>query len=477
MSEAGKIQPLNPGDMAQRIAALERQNAELTATVAALRAELERLKRRQQRQAAPFSKETRVAAPKRPGRKPGEGVFRHRAAPAPELGNEPPIEVPVGLTACPRCGGALVEERVDFASVTDLPAQPRAMVRHYRVSVCRCQACGRAVRGRHLDLAPDQLGATAHRVGPRLLAAGQALHYGYGVPLRRVPAILGELTGARVTQGALVHDALRRASTGGAIDQSYQDLRKAIPEAASIHTDDSGWSVHGTPAYLMVFETETATVYQIRPQHRNEEVREVVPAHYAGVLVTDRGRSYDARELAEVKQQKCLAHLQRSISAVLETKWGRGRSLGLGLRAIFAEALGVWQDVHAGAVSDTSVEAAALGTRLSEALRPRTLPDPDNQRLLNELGWHHARGNLLRFLADPRIEPTNNRAERALRPAVIARKVSQCSKNQRGADAFAAFTSVTRTAARSGGSVIDDLEQRFRSPPPSTDLPPLPHGR
>ena len=66
-------------------------------------------------------------------------------------------------------------------------------------------------------------------------------------------------------------------------------------------------------------------------------------------------------------------------------------------------------------------------------LRDRRLKDPDNQRLLNELGWHHDRGNLLRFLADPRIEPTNNRAERALRPAVIARKVSQCSKNARGA--------------------------------------------
>ena len=50
-------------------------------------------------------------------------------------------------------------------------------------------------------------------------------------------------------------------------------------------------------------------------------------------------------------------------------------------------------------------------------------------RLQNELGWHDDRGNLLRFLDDPSIEPTNNRAERALRGAVIARKVSHCWKN------------------------------------------------
>ena len=76
------------------------------------------------------------------------------------------------------------------------------------------------------------------------------------------------------------------------------------------------------------------------------------------------------------------------------------------------------------------------------------MPDPDNQRLLNELGRHNDRGNLLRFLDDPSIEPTNNRAERALRGAVIARKVSQCSKTDEGTEAFSAFTSVIRTLAR-----------------------------
>ena len=79
------------------------------------------------------------------------------------------------------------------------------------------------------------------------------------------------------------------------------------------------------------------------------------------------------------------------------------------------------------------------------------MPDRDNGRLQNELGWHDDRGNLLRFLDDPGIEPTNNRAERALRGAVIARKVSHCSKNEDGADAFSAFTSVIRTLARKGG--------------------------
>ena len=95
------------------------------------------------------------------------------------------------------------------------------------------------------------------------------------------------------------------------------------------------------------------------------------------------------------------------------------------------------------------------------------MPDRDNGRLQNELGWHDDRGNLLRFLDDPGIEPTNNRAERALRGAVIARKVSHCSKNEDGADAFSAFTSVIRTLARHSDdqSVVDGLCGVFSGAP------------
>jgi len=81
MGELAKVRVLNPVEQQQRIDALERQVGELQATIAALRAELEQLTRRGKRQAAPFSKDERVANPKRPGRKPGQGTFHFRTAP------------------------------------------------------------------------------------------------------------------------------------------------------------------------------------------------------------------------------------------------------------------------------------------------------------------------------------------------------------------------------------------------------------
>jgi transposase len=470
MGEPAKVRFLNPVEQQQRIDALERLVAEQQAMIAALRTELEQLTRRNKRQAAPFSKDERVATPKRPGRKPGQGPFQFRAAPPATALSEPPIAVPVTEPVCPRCGGALVEERVDLASVTDLTERPTPQVRQYRVSVCRCQACGNAVRGQHPALAPDQYGATADRVGKRLLAAGHLLHHAAGVPLRKVPAILQLLTGASVTEGALVQDAQRRVA--GSVGAAYADLRAAVATAARVHTDDTGWRVGGTAAFLMAFESDDATVYQIRARHRNAEVREVIGDAFAGVLITDRGKSYDAADLAGVAQQKCLAHLHRSISLVLETKWARGRSPGLGLRRLLREAQALWQTQQTAPVADYAAQVATLEARLTALVAPRPLPDPDNQRLLDQVRWHHERGNVLRFLSDPRLEPTNNRAERALRPAVIARKVSQCSKNQRGAECFAAFASVTRTIRQRGGAVLDDLLTTFHTGRVPAPLPP-----
>ena len=307
-----------------RVAELLRENA-------ALKAQLEQRERDTKRSAAPFSKGRRKAQPKRPGRKPGQGHFTFRTLPTPDQWTAPPIEVRLPEPICPCCGEPMPEHRVDFAAITEILPQPRPIVQPYRVWVYRCPTCETTVRASHPDLAPDQYGATAHRMGPRVMAAAHATHYGLGVPVRKVPAVLQLYTGVRLTQSAITQDALRRAS--GPIGREYQSLRDQVPTSEVTYTDDTGWRVGGESAQLMIFVTDTATVFQVRPRHRNEEVREVIGDAYAGVLVTDRGKSYDAKELEEVKQQKCIPHALRSINEVLETKTGRARHFGARLQA------------------------------------------------------------------------------------------------------------------------------------------------
>ena len=446
------------GDLRGQLEQSQEENDRLRREIEQLRKELKAAERGSKRE-----RRKPKADPKRPGRKAGQGRFTFRQAPA-NAGatSEPPIEVPVTVSQCPCCGGELRYEKTDEATVTDMPQAAQPEVKSYALEVRRCQRCGQRVRGQHPDVAPDQHGATAHRVGPRVKAAAHTVHYGMGVPVRKLPAILREFTGIEVTQSALTQDALKKSE--GVIGTAYQELRSGVATAPAVYTDDTGWRIHGQPAHLMTFDTDQATVYQIRGRHRNEEVRELIPADYAGVMVTDRGKSYDAEEFLGVKQQKCLDHLKENIDEVLEKKAGPARSFGLKLKSLLREARQLWRDHHAGKAENFQAEAERIEDELTIHLRDRRLKDEDNQRLLDGIGLQHDRGRVLLFLHDPSIEPTNNRGERTLRGAVIARKLSHGSKNERGAEAFAGFTSVIQTAAKDkSSSIIGAVQNLFQA--------------
>ena len=425
-----------------------------------LQAEIEQLKRRSG--AAPFSKGTRKPDPKPPGRKPGQGFFRFRNPP--EQAAEP-VSVPVGVPCCPECGGSLGEARREIVSITDIPAQPEPEVRRYAVETRDCAQCGRKIRGRHPDIAPGQQGATAHRVGPNVKAVAHILHYVHGVPVRKTPAIIEDLTGLRLTQGALTQDAMKQSKE--AVGATYEALRATVQDQPVVHTDDTGWRVGGAPAYLMAFVNPSLSVYQVRPQHRNEGVRELIPADFGGVMVCDRGRSYDAVELEGVAQQKCLAHLIRNAGAVAEEKTGPARQFSEQLKGMLQQALALPAEKNGRDAGDYWERVEKLDEQLTFHLRDRDLGDPDNQRLLDGVGAQHDRCRVLRFLGEDAVEPTNNRAERDLRPAVIARKVSHCSRNEPGARAYEAFTSVLQTIRKANPLKMVATLVKLISPAPT----------
>jgi transposase len=290
------------------------------------------------------------------------------------------------------------------------------------------------------------------------------------MPVRKVPAVLATLTGVRLPQGARRHDARRHAA--GAVGTPDAPLRAAVPAAAVVDPDDTGWRVGGEPASLRAVETDAAPVAPRRSRHRHAAVHAVLPADDVGVMVTERGRSYEAQAFAEVHQHTCLAHGQRSRSDVLATKTGRARDVGAGLTELVQAALPRWHDDRDGPVPDFRTAAKAVQEDRTSPLRDRRRQDPAHQWLLNELGGPHDRGNLVHFVDAPRSEPPNHRAERALRPAVITRHVAQGSKHERGAHAFAAFTSVVRTLAKNrAASLVEGRDPLCRSPSPQAFSP------
>lgn len=448
---------------------------ELELKLAAALAEIQRLRTGGGGNPAPFSRGQQKPAQdrKRPGRKPGQGRFTHRTRPDYSQCDVIDKTAPLGHHVCQECGEQL-EWSYEEASTLGLPEVPRPRVQRFRVEVGRCRCCRKVYRGTHPDLRPDQYGATAHRVDNSVYAAAHWLHYGVGVPVRRVPMLLHHLLRLPLTQGAITQDALRRvgetrapvalppatdasaqasgtalvpteaAPAAGPIGRLYLTLRVAIRSAVAVHTDDTGWRIAGQPAWLMVFCNVHLVVYQVRERHRNDEVREML-LDFSGIMICDRGSSYGSRHLEGWYQQKCLAHLIRNCKAVLDYLPETSRVKAEALIQLFREALALWQRLRDGECDDYEAERQRLLDTAAELLAPVSHVNPFLDRLLNGIGRQYERGHLFRFLDDPQIEPTNNRAERALRGAVIARKVSQCSRNAAGADAHAAWCSIIAT--------------------------------
>lgn len=423
----------------------------------ALERRIEELERKNARSAAPFSKNKRKMDAHRPGRKIGQGNFENRKAPAEgQLGQIEEVEL---VDEVCLCGGALVDSGFELVTVTDIPKEPELEIKGWLIRMKCCNRCGKKYRARHPEVSEDQYGATAHRIGDRLRSVGHCLHYEDGIPQRKVAGVIKKLTGVEVTQGMLSQEATKAGCEGGNVKKASESIRESIASSERVNTDDTGWRTGGEVSYLMGFETPEAVYYQIRERHRNEEIREVIPSDYQGVMGTDRGKSYDAKEMLEVKQQKCLSHIQRNLTDVKEIKTGKVKWFSSELKALLHSANDLWNEHRKGQISleDYLARGKIMYQQVTYHLRPRMLKDADNQRLLHELGTHHDRGNLLRFLQDPSIEPTNNRAERALRGAVIARKVSHCSKNERGADARSAFMSVIKTLKKRGQDIVEGL--------------------
>ena len=418
----------------------------LEAEVAPLRAENRQLKqqliearRAQHRQTSKFSKGVRKPDPKRPGRKAGDGEFTRKTEPRFDLIDTFVVAPGPVPRDCPECGREF-ERRVELATTTKLPVL-KPIITGYFSTVCECKRCQFTIAAPHRDLRQSQQGATAHQFDDSVYAAAHVLHYGLGLPQRKVPAVLRLLCGIEISQGALSQHAVR--SLVGPLATAYEGLREQVRSAKYVHTDDTGWTIAAEFAALMVFVTADITLFQIRRQHRNDEVREALGQRFRGVMSSDRGSSYDAKPLAQWRMNKCVLHLIRSVREAQAAQPESERWYGEALLKIFKMSLVLWRAYWDGEVTRCEYREFGRAVRadLDFALRRRTAPlaDPQNRKLNKELGWHNARGNLLRFLDDPRIAPTNNVAERALRPAVISRKLSHCSRNEWGARAREMF--------------------------------------
>ena len=285
----------------------------------------------------------------------------------------------------------------------------------------RCPDCGRRSRA---ELPAD---VAQSAFGPRLQAAVATLSVRNRVSRRDAAELCEELFGARICPGS-VDAILDRA--GGALERPYEQLLDRVRHAKALNVDETGWRLRGAQRALWGAFSDRHAVFQIAPNRHVDHAKALLDGH-EGIVTSDRWWAYDHLPLA--RRQICWAHLRRDFQAHAE---------GLGAEREFGEhGLRVCEQVfwafeiyqHTNERAELRRRVRVLRRQLKPILRTYSGKAPR---------YKYCRGmarNLLKAwpalwtFADRRgVQPTNNHAERALRGAVIYRKLSLGSQSEHG---------------------------------------------
>ena len=364
-----------------------------------------------------------------------------------------------GRCGCGHCFADADEEAGEPArrQVTELP-EIAVEVTEHRLHRRLCPDCGEVTRA---ELPPN---VSAGAFGPRMEAAVATLAIRNRVSRRDTVELVGELFGARLASGTV--DAIL-ARAGEALAEPYEDLLARIRSAPALNVDETGWKLRGAKRTLWGAVASKAAVFRIAPDRHEREAEALLGEDFAGILGSDRWWAY--RGFDPKRRQACWSHLIRDLTAHSEGLAAQKEFGEQGLdiaKRLFA----AWDDFHShGDRRRLKREVAPLKRELKALLERGSKGRP------NKLTWGFSK-NLLKiwpalwtFVEVEGVEPTNNRAERALRGPVIHRKLSLGSQSERGETTIQRLLSTSVTCRLQGRSLFaylaDVLGARVRGDP------------
>jgi transposase len=389
---------------------------------------------------------------KTPGRKAGHPPALRPAPEQIDVHQDVPLPAdPEGRVSCPKCNACLLDVKEHERIVEDVIPE-KVMVKCYHTQSGWCPGCRKVVESRHREQ-PPAANLPHGQLGPNALAAGVLLRITHRLPFRQVSQVFADLPGLSVSPGAIARQVQRVADW---LEPEYEKLKREIRAAPRVHVDETGWPIDGKNGYLWGVTTPTQTLYHIDPSRGGKVVRQLLGKVFGGTLVSD---FYSAYATMDCKKQKCLTHLLREFKESAEKSpafaggsfYPRAKRLVKDMLLLKSR----WEQL--GDERYTS-RACRLETRL-DRLADGSYAEPNEQRIAKRMGKH--RQELTAFLWEKELDGTNNAAERALRPAVVARKISGGSRSDNGASAFAKLASLLRTAAQQGKNLLATIKAKI----------------
>jgi transposase len=396
----------------------------------------------------------------RPARKPRSGRKRggqqghkghHREA-------QPPAKVDAtehywpSLCSNPACGRLLSETgRVEVGKpqchqVVEIPEIVAKVIEH----VMHAQLCPDC---QETTSCPWPTGVPAGNFGPRLTAAAGLLA-GYRNSTRTVQELVRELFGASMSLGSVISC---EQTVSRSVALAVEEARQFAEQQGVANADETSWRERGRKAWLWVMATSFVVVFLIQ-QHRNRAAAKQLLGSFGGTLTTDRLASYAV--VHGKRRQVCWAHLARDFEGLSEYRGKVGR-IGKELVRLTAKMFRWWHRVRDGTMTRERFERKMkpLQRRVEDLLTTGvTSAVPRASGMCWDIMHHHGDA-LWTFVEVEGVEPTNNRAERALRHAVLWRKSSFGTQSEAGSRFVERMLTVRATLRAQGRSVVNYIAQ------------------
>lgn len=432
-----------------RVAALEKTVQRLEATVQHLTEHVQQTSRNSSR--PPSSDPPQVSGKpsrrepsgRRPGGQPGHEGHTRALVPVEEVD----VVVPVTPERCHHCRHPLWGEdpQPQRQQVTEIPLV-KPVVTEYQLHRLICPVCGEATR------AELPAGVPAGGFGPRLQATTALCTGAYHLSKRTTQALLDDLFGVEVGLGTIAN--LEQATTQ-AVAEPVAEARAYVHSQPAAYADETGWREGSQRAWLWTAVTEWVTVFVVRRSRSGKVAQELLGEGFWGWLVTDRWSAYSW--YPTWRRQLCWAHLLRDIEAMI-TRGGRSAEVGEALRGEARKMFHWWHRVR-----DSTLTHASFRTYMQPVRREverllevgQSCGVPKTEGTCREI--FKLRQALWTFVRHEGVEPTNNAAERAIRPGVLWRKGSFGTQSAEGSRFVEAMMTVVATLKQQHRNVLDYL--------------------
>jgi transposase len=357
--------------------------------------------------------------------------------------------VPCIPTECRRCGRALHGTDPDplrhqVWELPDILPVVTEYQRHRLVCSCGVSTCGELPAG-----------VSSGAAGPRLVAFAGLLMACFRQSKRRAAQFLGTILNQPASAAWLV---LLQNRCAEAVRPAYDELAAQLPGQGVLHIDESPTKEGPARAWVWTVVAETFTFFACRTSRGADVPADLLGEGYAGIIHCDRAKMY----WRFGRLQWCWAHLKRDFQALIDDPCPTKKRLGHDLMRRVKELFALWKRVRDGTLSRAGFQRRMRPIRDTvEALLLRGYFNGLTRGFCKEL-WEH-RGHLWAFVEVEGVEPTNNAAERALRHAVIWRKLSFGTQSAAGSRFVERMLTVIETCRRAGRNAFAWLAEAVRA--------------